>query len=142
MKKPMHIFWYGVSDYGASVLAWIIFSLYRRVLLHEGGAEFKELLYQNHFFIITLLAVPVAWIMLFTLTGSYSLSLYRKSRLSELTNALIVTLVGSLVIFFLMLINDSKDNYSYYYRVFFSLLSIQILFVVVGRMLLLLRVKN
>jgi len=142
MKKPLHIFWYGLSDYIASLLAWILFSLYRRVLLHEGGAEFQELLYQNKFFIITLMSVPAAWIMLFTLTGSYSLSLYGKSRLSEFTNTLIVTLVGSLIIFFLILINDSKDNYNYYYRVFFSLMLLQGGFVFIGRMLLLMRIKN
>ncbi len=142
MNKPLHIFWYGLSDFVASILAWTVFSLYRRVLLHEGGAEFNELLYQNQFFIVTLITVPIAWVMLFTLTGSYSLSLYGKSRLSEFTNTVIVSLVGSLVIFFLMLINDSKDNYNYYYRVFFSLLSVQFLFVFLGRFLLLLKVKQ
>jgi exopolysaccharide biosynthesis polyprenyl glycosylphosphotransferase len=142
MKKPLHIFWYGLSDYIASILAWTLFSLYRRVLLHEGGAEFQELLYQNQFFIVTLIAVPIAWIMLFTLSGSYAVSLYGKSRLSELTNSFVTVLIGSLVIFFLLLINDSKDNYNYYYRVFFSLMVLQFLLVYLGRFLLLMSAKK
>lgn len=142
MKKPLHIFWYGLSDYIASLLAWTLFSLYRRILLHEGGAEFQELLYQNQFFIVTLIVVPIAWMMLFTLSGSYTVSLYGKSRLSELTNTFVTVLIGSLVIFFLLLINDSKDNYNYYYRVFFSLMGLQFALAYIGRFLLLIVAKK
>jgi exopolysaccharide biosynthesis polyprenyl glycosylphosphotransferase len=141
-NKPLHIFWYGVSDYVASVIGWCLFSLYRRVLLHEGGIEFEGLLYQNHFFIITLITVPIGWIMLYSLSGSYSLSLYAKSRLNELTNSFIVSLIGALIIFFLMLINDSKDNYVYYYKVFFSLWLLQFALIFIGRICLLYKAKK
>jgi exopolysaccharide biosynthesis polyprenyl glycosylphosphotransferase len=86
--------------------------------------------------------VPIGWIMLYALSGSYSLSLYGKSRLNELTNSFIVSLIGSLIIFFLMLINDSKDNYVYFYKVFFSLWFMQFALVFIGRICLLYKAKN
>lgn len=142
MTKRLHIAWYGVSDYVASTLAWVLFSLYRRVLLHEGNADVQLLVKDNGFFALTLFAVPLAWLVFYTLTGSYSNSLYKKSRLTEATQTLVMSIVGSLIIFFLLIINDHQDRYTYYYKVFLSLFGLQFVLVLLGRMLILYRVKQ
>jgi exopolysaccharide biosynthesis polyprenyl glycosylphosphotransferase len=141
-RKPLHIIWYGISDLVASAAAWTLFSLYRRSLLHEGKATLALLFHDNHFFAFTLIAIPLIWVMFYSLSGSYSISLYGKSRLSELTNSFMMSLIGCLVIFFVMIINDKQDNYEYYYKVFFSLLCLQFVFTFIGRMFLLILAKK
>jgi polysaccharide biosynthesis protein PslA len=138
-KKPLYIALYVLSDCLLSAVAWLLFSLLRRHLLQEGVEGVDALVTQNAFFAVTIICVPLGWLVLYTLIGSYAQSLYTKSRLLEFTNTLIITLLGSLAIFFLMLVNDKKDSkaYTYYYTVFAALFSLQFIFTFAGRFLLL-----
>lgn len=135
MKKHqyLHINWYVISDYVLSLIAWFLFSLHRENLLGE------ELLLDMPypFLIFSSVFVPLGWIMLYLLTGSYSMSLYKKSRLNEITHTLIITLIGSIILFFFLFIDDKKSTYTYYYNVFFTLFILQFVLVLIGRMILL-----
>ncbi len=133
-KHPyLHISWYVISDYVLSLLAWFLFSLHRENLLGE------ELLLDMPypFLIFSSVFGPLGWIMLYLLTGSYSMSLYKKSRLNEITHTLIITLIGSIILFFFLFIDDKKSTYTYYYNVFFTLFILQFVLVLIGRMILL-----
>lgn len=137
VKKNLHIALYVLSDCLLSAVAWLVFSLLRRHWLNEGQDGVDALLSENPYFLLTIIVVPAGWLILYTLIGSYSQSLYAKSRLNEFTNTFIITLIGSLIIFFSILINDKKDNYKYYYSVFSSLFLLQFFFTFLGRLLLL-----
>lgn len=129
----LHISWYVASDYFFSLVAWFLFSLHRERLLGEDSiltASYPFLIYSS-------VIVPLGWIVLFHLTGSYSQSVYKKSRLTEITHTIIITLVGTLVIFFFLIINDKKNSYTYYYNVAFTLFFLQLMLVVTGRITLL-----
>jgi exopolysaccharide biosynthesis polyprenyl glycosylphosphotransferase len=76
-------------------------------------------------------------VLFFTVTGVYKESLYVKSRLAELTNTIIQSLIGCMIIFFFIFLNDVKDNYPYYYTIFFTFLICQISVVFAGRLLIL-----
>ncbi len=131
--RYLHISWYVVSDYLLSLIAWFLFSLHRENLLGENSL----LNVPYPFILFSSVLVPLGWIVMFLLTGSYSMSLYKKSRLNEITHTLIITLVGSVLLFFFLFINDKKSTYTYYYNVFFTLFLLQLVFVLVGRMILL-----
>jgi exopolysaccharide biosynthesis polyprenyl glycosylphosphotransferase len=122
-----------ISDYVLSLIAWFLFSLHRENLLGENSL----LNMPSPFLIFSSVFVPLGWIALFLLTGSYSMSLYKKSRLNEITHTLIITLVGSIILFFFLFIDDKKANYTYYYNVFFTLFLLQFVLVLIGRMVLL-----
>ncbi len=130
-SKYLHIAWYVVSDYLCSAIAWLAFSYYRGFLLKEDIALTQP------FFIYTTLFIPAAWIMLYLLTGSYSDTIYKKSRLNELTYTFIISIVGTLFIFFFLLLNDKKSSYNYYYSVCFMLFALQSFFTFLGRSILL-----
>src|SRR5882672_3734755 len=85
--------------------------------------------------------IPVGWLALLTLVGSYH-SLYKKSRLFEFTTTFICTLIGSIILFFAFILDDVKDNYSYYYFAFPALFLIHLGFIFYGRWLLLNKVKR
>jgi exopolysaccharide biosynthesis polyprenyl glycosylphosphotransferase len=129
----LHISWYVISDYLFSLIAWILFSLHRENLL----GQHLLLTFDEAFILYSSLIIPLGWNMLYLLTGSYSMSLYKKSRLNEITHTIIITLLGSIIIFFLLIINDDISNYTYFYNVFATLFFLQLMLTLLGRLLLL-----
>ena len=125
--RPLHINWYVVSDALTAAVAWFVLALVRKHLLHEHFSGLYSSIIADPFFQTTVLIIPLFWVILFSLTGSYRQSLYRKSRLNEFTNTFIISLVGCLLIFFVLILNDTTKLYTYYYAVFFSFLFILII---------------
>ncbi|HET7896166.1 MAG TPA: sugar transferase, partial [Flavisolibacter sp.] len=128
-KKHIHPFWYAVADYLSAALAWGCFYFLRKGLLQETYSI-------NYKFWLGITFIPAGWLVLYALIGSYQ-SIYKKSRLSEFTNAFVCALIGCTALFFLFLIDDHKTSNSYYYSSFFSLLGLQLFFTLCGRLLVL-----
>ncbi len=137
-KPPLSVKWYAVIDFITAGVVWVFISLYRQRLLYGSVWPVEKLLYYNHhFFFHSFISFPLFWVLFFTIMGSYKESLYVKSRLSELTNTVIASLIGCIVIFFLIFLNDEKGNYLFYYNIFFTFLICQVTVVFGGRLLLL-----
>ncbi len=139
--KPLQIYWYVISDFIAATGAWWIFTWYRRNRLHEGHTGFFEMT-EDSFFQSSVILIPVIWVSFFLLTGFYGKSLYKKSRLNELTSSFIVCLIGCLLIFFSFVLNDHAPAYTYFYSAFFIFFSLQFGLTITGRMILLSKVKT
>ncbi|HLX92488.1 MAG TPA: sugar transferase [Puia sp.] len=137
--RKIHIFWYILSDYLAAIITWIILYFTRRNLL--GEAIFVDRgLYLNDRFWLGIFIIPIGWLMLYTLVGSYR-SLYKKSRLKEITVTFICSLLGCTILFFLIFINDPQTDYRYYYKSYLAFLAAQFVLTVSGRQALLAAVK-
>ena len=100
-----------------ALLAWVAFFLLRKYLLRESiDYRFPE----SALFYLSGAAVLVAffWSTLYTLVGEYR-DIFRKSRLSELIRLARVSLLGTVVIFFALLLDDQGvSNYHAYYKTF------------------------
>src|SRR4051794_5606819 len=143
IKPPLSVKWYVLIDFITTGLVWVFISLYRQRLLYGSVRPIKRLLYYNHhFFFHSFISFPLFWVLFFTIMGSYKESLYVKSRLSELTNTVTGSLIGCIVIFFLVFLNDARGNYLYYYNIFFTFLICQVTVVFGGRLILLSEAKN
>ncbi len=138
--KPLHINWYVLSDAIAAALAWWLFAVVRRLMLNEYPADLFSLSHDPAFQ-VSIFLVPFFWVSLFLLTGSYRQSLYQKSRLNEFTTTFVVSLVGCIILFFLLILNDKTENYLYFYRSFFVFLSLQFVVTFAARALVLMPVK-
>lgn len=128
--------WYAVSDYTATVIAWVIAFFIRK---HLTGFELNiaaELLH-NTKLQLSIFLIPCGWLTLFMLLGSYHQSLYTKSRLLEFTVTFISVLAGCLVLFFLLVLDDKEASYPYYYKAFFSLFILHLVLIWTGRVILL-----
>ena len=93
MENPKSISasWYLLADYAGAALSWFIFiSLLRR---GAGNLEAAD-------WLVTLFIVPVLWLLLFTLAGSYN-NLYKKSRAEEFLVTLVCSLIGSAALIFI-----------------------------------------
>lgn len=86
---------------------------------------------------VSIFLIPAGWLMLFLLAGSYHRPVYVRSRLSEFTTTFICTLLGCLVLFFILVLDDKQVNYPYYYKAFFTLFLCHLVFVWMGRSIIL-----
>jgi len=136
--KPIHIAWYVFSDFLMASLAWGIMYFLRKYFLGLTVSEDGELAIDDNFWLgITL--VPLGWVILYTLVGSYR-SLYKKSKLQEITTVFICSLIGTAFLYFAIILNDiQEDNksYRYYYIAYFTLLGIHLLLTSIGRLIIL-----
>lgn len=139
--RPIHTNWYLLSDYIAAVLGWIVLYFARRYYLQEAIFTNQHQIVLNDRFWKGILLIPVAWVLFYALIGAYQ-SLYRKSRLNELSNTILCTLLGCTFIFFAFVINDPQTNYTYYYKALFSYIGAQLLFTWIGRFFILNKVKK
>jgi len=135
--KKIAVSWYVVIDYLTAASAWLCFYFIRSSLLHDKGAY--PISYQSwlHIFLV----VPAGWLVLYTLAGTYH-SLYKKSRLAELTLTMVCSLLGSVIFFLVFVWNDPHTNSSYYYVAFSFLAGIHFGLTFMGRWLLLNKVKR
>ena len=131
MQKPLHISWYVFADYLASAFCWICFS----VFFYHTEQFGLQVLYS-----ITL--IPFGWLILFLLIGSYALPIHKKSRLNEFTNSLIASIIGSLIIYFILLFKGKIIGGFSHYTILLSLIFLQTFFVFILRWLILVKAKN
>src|SRR5689334_16876157 len=133
-QKYIQPFWYGLTDYVTAAIAWMLFYFLRKQILHEAWAT-------DYKFWLGGLLIPLGWMILYGLVGSYH-SIYKKSRLSELTMTFICSMIGCIVLFFLFLLDDTRDDYNYYYAAFGTLFGLHFFLTLAGRLVVLAMVKK
>lgn len=134
MKQPrIHIGWYAAGDFIAAVAAWIIFYFIRKKIIGEPFLV-------GHKFYLGIIIYPLAWIVLYHLTGNYR-NIYHKSRLMEWVNVFKHSFAGCIIILFLFLLYDATGDYNIYYKEFLSLLGIQVTVTFIIRLIFLNRAK-
>ncbi len=142
--KQISIAWYVVLDYIMSALAWAVYYFIRKALL-EKDITGSELWQTDYHFWIGVFLIPMGWLALFTIAGSYH-SLYAKSRLYEFSSTLICTLIGTTVLFFVFVMDDVQETTSsaaaYYSRALLLLFLLHFLLIFFGRWLVLRKVKQ
>lgn len=134
------VYWYILSDYITALLSAIIFHFSRRVLLSEAIFVNGHLLLTQRFWLGTA-TIPIGWIILYTLAGSYG-SLYLKSRLNEASNTFVYCLIGCTIIFFAIVINDPVKDYHYFYQTYFIFLFAHFILTLTGRIFILCIVRR
>jgi len=135
----LHIGWYVVADWLSATIAWGLFYLLRRVLLGEASDIFHQPI--DYTFFLGILVIPVCWIVLYHLFGSYK-NLYSKSRLQELTSTFFSSLLGCLILFFALLLDDQIYTYTFYYKESILLFALHFSFTWFFRWLVLSRIKR
>ena len=140
-KSPtIHPIWYLLSDFLAALVAWCFLYFFRRLLLDQPLTINDQPLLNDRFW-IGLLVLPLSWIMLYALAGTYR-QLYKKSRLAEFSSTFLCTLIGCLIIFFVIVINDPQTRYTYYYKAFTAFFLAQLLFTWLGRYIILSMIRG
>jgi len=110
---------YVAADALASVLAWTTLYIFRKRFIEEAPLYAEELfpaqLLEDPNYVYGLLFVPMFWIGLYGLTGMHSAP-YRRHRSQEVSQVLWNSLLGSVVLFFVLILDDLITDYTQYYR--------------------------
>lgn len=123
MNKTLQVVKYVVADLISATIAWGIFYFYRKAQIESVLFGYIPFQPDDNFFLgITLL--PILWVVVYALMGTYN-DIYRKSRLKEFGQTFIVALIGCLIIFFTLLLDDTIISYKSYYSSFVTLFLLQ-----------------
>ncbi len=128
---------YILCDYLAALLSWGALFTFRKVVLEAQFSTFNfqfSILSDSNFW-LGLLLIPLGWLSLYTIQGTYRNTL-RKARLPELLDTALATLIGSVVLFFLLLIDDQVGPLRNHYLAFLFLLAVHFLLTYLPRLLL------
>lgn len=126
---------YLLSDFIVSELVWVVFYIFRKKILEpqKFGAEVPVEFTLN--FYLGMLLIPFVWMFLFSMAGFYQ-DVFRRSRLKELTQSLLFTLIGALILFFALMLDDEVADYTFYYKSFGFYFLIQFLGTYIPRLLI------
>jgi exopolysaccharide biosynthesis polyprenyl glycosylphosphotransferase len=105
---------YIVLDFLAAALGWFLFYRFRKVYLEPSKFGYEIPVEYNQNFFIALICLPLAWLLLYAASGFYR-EVYRKSRLNELIQTLVVSILGCTLLFFIFILDDEIDTYKDYY---------------------------
>ena len=137
MNKQRLASLYFFVDWIASILAWTLFYFFRKA--HED-------LYINYWDRIThsfvtpsfwlgVIIIPICWLILHAVTGAYE-KVYFKSRLRELGQTFFITLLGVVVLFFVVILDDEVTSYKSYYQSFIALFCFQFFMTYIPRLII------
>ncbi len=123
MKKKRQTAKYIAVDLLSAAAAWILFYIYRKEYIEPVKFGYDIPWHFDQNFYLGLLFVPLFWLVLYTLSGSYS-RIYRKNRIKELGQTLLLSLIGVTVLFFAFVLDDTVPSYKSYYHSFLVLFAL------------------
>lgn len=119
MNKKLQVFKYLFADVVAAALAWSLFFIYRNYSVEPSFLNHLSDIFNDRNFYLGIFVVPVFWFILYFILGTYNVNkIYRKSRLKELSQTSFISLVGVIIIFFALILDDVIITYKSYYQLF------------------------
>ena len=136
MKKSKQAGKYILSDYISASVAWLLFNIlrYEVFAIDEGASSLLDYL-QYPGVLIGQALIPFFWLILYYFSGYYNKP-FGKSRLTELFTTFITVLIGTLVVFFVLMLDDIPRSIKVYYKLFFGLFGLQFIVTYIPRLLI------
>jgi exopolysaccharide biosynthesis polyprenyl glycosylphosphotransferase len=122
MNKKLQVFKYIIADFLAAALAWALFFIYRKYSIEPNILDHLYEIFNDRNYYLGILIIPAFWLILYYILGTYNVNkIYRKSRLRELSQTSFISLVGVIIIFFALILDDVIVTYRSYYQLFIFL---------------------
>ncbi len=136
MNKKIQVLKYLLSDFISALLAWAVFFIYRKYTINPDVINNLDYyIFTDYKFFVGIIVIPFFWLLLYTFTGYYR-KIFRKSRLRELTQTFTITFVGTLIIFFLLILDDEIVDYTNYLKFYFVLFILHLVLAYIPRLLI------
>jgi exopolysaccharide biosynthesis polyprenyl glycosylphosphotransferase len=115
MNKKLQVFKYIFADTFSAITAWTFFYSFRKLYIEsEKFGTAIPVIFDNQFF-RGLVIISIFWLFLYILTGTYK-NIYRKSRLREVGQTMLISIIGVIILFFILLLDDQIQSYRDYYQ--------------------------
>jgi exopolysaccharide biosynthesis polyprenyl glycosylphosphotransferase len=113
------------------MIVWLLFYVYRLTYIEQVEITFKA------GFIKGIVIVPMFWLFVYALQGTYHNTL-RHYRLKVIKQTLYGTIIGVIIVFFSVLLNDFNHLFLYqqYYKLFFVLFGLHFFITLTPRFIL------
>lgn len=120
LNKRKELLKYLIADLLSAMMTWVAFFIFRKKYLEPlKFAEPIPITFDNQFY-LGLILIPIFWALFYFVSGYYQ-NPFRKSRLNEFGVTLLQSLIGVLILFFTVILDDEIPNYKSYYTSFFTL---------------------
>ncbi len=120
-------------DAFAALVAWAVFFFYRKLSIEHNRFDDVNLVFQDRNFWWGIVLLPIAWCCFYAILGTYK-NVFRKARLKELQMTFWASLIGVIVIFFALLLDDNIYSYRTYYVSFLMLFVLHFALTYIGRL--------
>jgi exopolysaccharide biosynthesis polyprenyl glycosylphosphotransferase len=136
MKNHRHQrFLYILFDFLAASAAWVLFYIFRKVQIEPQVFGIDVPITLGSRFWAGAIGLPFAWVIFYYFTGFYN-NIYRRSRLDDFARTFVSSLFGVIIIFFLLILDDTIVDYTNYYHLFFTLFVLHFTLTLIPRMIL------
>jgi exopolysaccharide biosynthesis polyprenyl glycosylphosphotransferase len=135
MNQKLQVAKYVFFDLASAAAAWTLFYIFRKIYIEQAKFEGPIAIEFGMRYYEGLLLIPIFWLILYTSAGHYR-AIFRKSRLRELGQTLLTSLIGVIIIFFVLILDDVIVNYSSYYRSFIALFILHFSLTYIPRLIL------
>ncbi|PKP50922.1 MAG: sugar transferase [Bacteroidetes bacterium HGW-Bacteroidetes-1] len=135
MNRHLQVAKYIILDWITALLAWSLFYFFRKQSEDPTFHQHFQVVFDDPNFWFGITLIPVGWLLLYAIVGTYR-KIYRKARLKELGQTLVITLIGVTVIFFVAILDDVIVTYKSYYQSFIILFGLHFLLTYAGRLAL------
>ena len=125
---------YRLGDYISALLAWFLFFVFRKSI-ETPDISFDLIISDTNLW-YGLLLIPMIWITIYSIFDKYR-DIYRYSRLETLKTTFFTSFLGSLILFFVVLMDDYVPSYTSHSYLFLTLFFIHFSITAIGRMLIL-----
>ncbi|NVK03223.1 MAG: sugar transferase [Flavobacteriia bacterium] len=107
---------YLLFDALSALMAYTVLYTFRKEFIEPDVFAVKSLRFDDRYF-YGLIFTTLYWIFLYVVVGSYK-DIWRRSRLKEIAQTLSSNVLGSIVIFFMFILDDWVESYKDYYESF------------------------
>ncbi len=133
-QRQFHTLLYKICDWLMAFIAWTLFYFYRKSQ-ELGDFDWREVVQEGNF-MIGVLTIPLGWLILYSIFDRYK-DIYRLSRMSTLGRTILISFLGVLVLFFMLILDDFVNDYTSYYQSFCRLFILHFGLTIISRMTIL-----
>lgn len=116
-------------DWFMALLSWTLFFYYRKVMVEEMPLEFNDRFY------LGISLIPFFWLLIYFFLGTYH-NVKRLYLMKVLSLSLTATFLGTIILFFLLILDDKVANYYEYYTLVIALFIIHFSLTILPRLII------
>lgn len=128
MQNRLLVAFFILMDWITAIFAWVLFYYFRKTSIEHVDFTIGESFYWG------IIIIPILWILLYYFQGTYH-SVKRLYRFKVFNLTFAASLVGTIFIFFALLLDDEISGYQLYYKSMFLLFGIHFLLSFIPRMI-------
>lgn len=117
-----------IVDYITAAIAWAAFFYFRKLYVEDVPFETSER------FFLGIIFIPVFWIGLYFFLGTYN-NMRRMYFMRVLSFSMVAFIIGTLALFFFLILDDEIPSHTYYYNLLIALFIIHSVITLIPRII-------